>query len=146
MSTIRSFYDQLDPRYHKRVKVRGWNITPTVLQEPKLARQLFPEMTKEDHEREARLMADKGRAAKTEYQEALDRAIAEHGDLKPGEGAISGIYNRNFPEHVKDELRSKKDFHVFHDASLVHWRAAGKRGPAPTTWGDLAMPPGTRRG
>ena len=146
MGTLRSFYDQLDPRYHQRVKVRGWNVQPTVLQEPKLARQLFPEMTKEDHEREARLMADRGRAAKGEYQQVLDEAIQKYGDLKPGEGAISGIYNRNFPEHVKDDLRSKKDFHVFHDASLVHWRAAGKRGPAPTTWGDLAMPPGTRRG
>jgi hypothetical protein len=150
MTTIRSFYDQLAPVYSERVKTRAGNFT--ILQRPELARRLLPNWTKQDHEREAHRMADRGRDAKGEYQQALNDAIAKYGDLKPGEGSISGIYNRNFPEHVKDKLRSLKDYHVFMDASLAHWKAAGKRGAPPVKYNDLyhspmpALPPGTTRG
>jgi hypothetical protein len=147
-SHLRSCIDELGPIYSERVKTRYGNFT--VLQEPKLARRLMPNWTKADHEREAVQLADRGRQAESVYQHALDRAIAEYGDLQPGEGAVSGIYNRHFPEKVKDELRSLKDFHVFIDASNAHWKAAGKRGSPPSSTrvsgATPSLPPGTHRG
>jgi len=132
---LKSFTDKLaeqDERYFIRVKSRGR--TPNVFNDPRIAARVFLRSEGWDrgmHEDRAHVRMDQAARAKRQYDEALSDAVRRYGDLKPGVRAVSGIYNPDFPEDVKDKLRSLKDWHVYQDAALVHWRAAGKRSAPP---------------
>jgi hypothetical protein len=129
MTDVRKYYAEtaLPPQYHEHHKFPKWNVKPTVLEEPRLMSRAFPGVSKEEHIKNAWALAVRAIEAEEAYHRALDEAIAEHGDLAPGEGAISGIYNRNFPEDVKENLRRLSRHHMFDQASRAHWKAAGKR-------------------
>jgi hypothetical protein len=147
--SIRDLYAEtaLPPQYHEHHKFPKWNIKPTVLEEPRLMGKVFPGVSKEEHEKNARALAARAVAAKDAYHRALDEAIAAHGDLASGEGAISAIYNRRFPEDVKENLRRLSRFHMFDQASRAHWRAAGKRSDVGrTSFFNPVLPPGTTSG
>jgi DUF1680 family protein len=149
VTTIRDLYAEtaLPPQYHEHHKYPKWNVKPTVLEEPRLMARVFPGLSKEEHLKNARALAERADQAKAAYHRAIDEAIEKYGDLAPGEGAISGIYNRRFPEDVKDNLRRLSRHHMFDQASRAHWKAAGKRsdaGRVPSFIPDL--PPGTTRG
>lgn len=144
--SLRSFTDKLaeqEPWYFERVKSRGR--TPNVFNDPRLMRRVFPEVTKERHAELARIRQEQADRGEAEYHQAIEDAIAKYGDVELGKH-VSGIYNPNFPERVKDKLRSLKDYHVYRDAAQLHYNASGKRGAMPGhTWENL-LPPGTRRG
>jgi hypothetical protein len=146
MGTLRSFADQLaqqDPRYFERVRTRGQ--TPNVFNDPRLVRRVFAGTTKERHADLANIRMMQASAAESAYDKYLKYAIAHYGDLEPGVGAVSGIYNPAFPESVKEKLRSLKDYHVYRDAAQIHWNASGRRGAMPKH-AEVLLPPGTRRG
>lgn len=127
------------PEYQQRFKVRGWNISPTPLHEPKLMHLVFPGMSKQDHERQARRAIDLAHLYDATWQGAVTQARKLYGE---GDGVlIAGVYRDHFPAKVKDKLRS-----LAHTKSLLsaiawaHWRAAGKRGHLPSA--SKALHPG----
>jgi hypothetical protein len=114
-----------DARYAERHRFPKWNIEPTVLQEPRLFKRVFPELTKEDHIALAKKFQAKARTVDSQWYKNVDRAVKLYGEHGP---YISGIYREHFPETKKEVLRR-----LAHGASLLykaahaHWDASGKR-------------------
>jgi hypothetical protein len=116
----------MDPRYFERHRFPKWNVQPSPLMEPRLLRGVFPELSKDAHVKKAREFVEKAERAKATYHAAVDAAEKKYGSHGP---LISGIVRGHFPEDVKEHLRDLAGHHVYHDAALAHWKAAGKRGP-----------------
>lgn len=114
-----------DPRYHQRFKYPKWNRLITPLDEPKLLRYTFPELTKADHERLAREWIKSANMLHEEWVRGGENLLAQYGSQGP---LISGIVRSHFPEWAKTSMRT-----MAHRASLAssiawaHWKAAGKR-------------------
>lgn len=117
-----------DSRYATRIAFRGWNIRPTVLQEPRLFPRIFPELDRGGHEQRAKHFAAEGKKVRAEWHGALERAEKKYGS----HGAlISGGFRDHWPEVVKDKIRElAHDQTKLFEAAEAHWKAAGKR-PAP---------------
>jgi hypothetical protein len=126
----------LGPKYYERHKLANWNVQPSVLlaKDARLTRRVFPELSKADHLRLAEEYAKKAGEARRSYYKALDAAIKKYGDVKGP--YVSGIYNPDFPETVKNRLRNLASAPgELSDASVAHWVAAGKRTP----WRDSPL-------
>lgn len=115
----------LDPRYFERSVKRGKDKGKMPINEPRLMKEAFSAMSKADHARRAQILRDREKAAKSAYHHAIQVAIQKYGDVTGTH--TSGIYNPDFPEAVKAQLRKLARHHLFGDAARAHWSAAGKR-------------------
>src|SRR5271166_4210453 len=113
-----------DPRYYEPHHLPKWNVEPDLLRVAwhtgggPLARRVFHELTKEQHASKAIDFAKRAGQERHAYSRALDSAIKRYGDVPLGRRDIkrygnvplgrhtSGIYNPDFPETVKDKLRT----------------------------------------
>jgi len=105
-----------DSRYNEHHRFPKWNIKPTVLDEPRLFRQVFPEIDKAEHIRRAKKFMKKAVQLLNLWDQEVDKAILQHGQ----HGAlISGVYRDHFPTETKDTLRV-----LAHGSSLARTASA----------------------
>ena len=120
---------QKDKRYTTRHRVPKWNIEPTVLQEPRLMKRVFPEMTKAQHETQAREFHRKASALHERYLKAGHAAGEKYGTHG---SHISGAWREHFPASVKNKLRKMAhELSFLQAAAEAHWRGTGKRTTPP---------------
>lgn len=106
-----------DARYDEAHRFPKWNIKPTVLEEPRLFRQVFPEIDKAGHVQLANYYKALAQKLDRQYYDAMEKAVAKYGESGPQISAIGRA--GNFPESVKDRLRT-----LAHSSTLA-WKAAG---------------------
>lgn len=119
----------LAPRYHQKAKPPKYNVAVSVLEEPRLFKRFFPEMSKAEHERLAHEYADKAKSVTHRWRAAIvtaEKRYGEHGAL------ISGGFHEHWPESVKDRIRKlSRERQELFDAAEAHWKASGKRSVPP---------------
>jgi hypothetical protein len=91
-----------DRRYAERSRFRGWNIQPTVLQEPRLYPKIFPELTRSNHASLSHKFDSKAKKFEVDWHKAVENAEQEYGSDGP---LISGGLRDHWPEDVKDSVR-----------------------------------------
>ena len=91
-----------DPRYGEGHRYPKWNIRPTVLDEPRLFPQVFPELTRSDHARLAGNFERRAKEMQVDHYKAIERNEQKYGDTGP---LISGGLRDHWPEDAKDEVR-----------------------------------------
>lgn len=118
-----------DARYAQKERFRGWNIRPTVLDEPRLFPRVFPELTKADHERLAYEFAEQWKSKRSTWEKAIEAAERRYGNQG---SLISGGFREHWPSKVKDRIRDMAHAKsALSTAAWAHWRAAGKRKDPP---------------
>lgn len=110
--------------YTTRERMRGWNIEPDALHEPKLLKRTLPGWTREDHEDAAEaheLEAERLDAKHSKLQDAADK---KYGDGGNPYAWVSGGIREHWPRKVKDQIGNMARKVTAHkDAAQAH-RAA----------------------
>jgi hypothetical protein len=115
-----------DARYDERHGFRGWNIQPTVLQEPRLFPRVFPELTRADHARLAALYDTRAKIVQGQHHKWVARGEKIHGRNGP---TISGGFHTDWPESVKETIRRlAHGYSKLRDAAVAHRKASRMRG------------------
>lgn len=118
-----------DPRYKQEFKMPKWNRRVTPLDVPKLLHYVFPELTKQDHERLAREYIRAANMFQGEWEEGVKNALAQYGSHG---SLISGVVREHFPQWVKESLRNTaRRASRYAAMAWAHWKAAGKRSTLP---------------
>lgn len=119
-----------DKRYFERHKFPKWNIEPTFFDEHRLAKKVFPEMSKKDHEFKAMELAMEADKAVRAYHEAVNKAHATYGGEK--NGPFYTDLDASWPDGVKENVRKLRiDADRLKAAAYQHWKAAGRRNIGP---------------
>ena len=115
-----------DARYDERHRFRGWNIQPTVLQEPRLFPHVFPELTRTDHARLAALYDTRANLVQGQHLKWIVRGEKIYGRNGP---SISGGFHADWPESVKETVRRlAHGYSKLRDAARAHLAASRMRG------------------
>jgi hypothetical protein len=111
-----------DARYEERHRFRGWNIQPTVLQEPRLFPRVFPELTRADHARLATSFGEKAVRVQAQHHKWVARGEGLYG--RNG-GMISGGFHDDWPASVKETIRRlAHGYAKLRDAAVAHLKAS----------------------
>ncbi len=121
-----------DPAYSRRFVARGWNIRPTILDDPQLAVRHHGELGIPTSKSAHRQRADFFRALRgqfeAEHRDLIRRAEQQYGAHGP---VISGGLHENWPERVKERVRFvAQGGTILGDAVRLHEALAKSRSPA----------------
>jgi len=115
----------------ERIKLRGWNVKPTLLSAGKdaapIVRRVFSECGRVDHQRLASGYQRLHDRLLSQHERIAAAALKKHGDQGP---LVSGVVRGHFPAATKEKLRTAA--HTASkagDAAVAHYYASGGRKP-----------------